>query len=86
MIQAHLTPNQTCELLNIDRSTFYRLINKDPRFPAYKIGGVWRIDTTELEVWKHNQKARAAGKDQEPAVIKKRLGRPPLSGTSPKGK
>lgn len=83
---AMLTQSQACKYLSIGRSTFYRLINKDPRFPAYKIGGVWRIDTTELEVWKHNQKARAAGKDQEPAVIKKRLGRPPLSGTSPKGK
>jgi excisionase family DNA binding protein len=84
--QAMLTPNQTCELLNIDRSTFYRLINKDPGFPAYKIGGVWRIDTTELEDWKHNQKARATAKDQGPTVIKKRLGRPPLSGTRPIGK
>lgn len=57
-MQRLLTIEQTMEKLNLKRSATYNLINKDPHFPAYRIGGALRVGEDELEDWvkKHRVK------------------------------
>lgn len=46
-----LTVKQTCEILQMGNTKIRELIYSDPNFPAYHIGGRWKIDAQELDKW-----------------------------------
>ena len=46
-----LTLKQACEILAMGDTKIRELIYSDPSFPAYHVGGRWKIDATELDEW-----------------------------------
>jgi excisionase family DNA binding protein len=45
-----LTTKQLMELLQIDRTTIYRMLN-DGRLPALRVGGQWRFSRQTIDAW-----------------------------------
>jgi excisionase family DNA binding protein len=45
-----LTTKQLLELLQLDRTTVYRMLSEG-RLPGFKIGGQWRFSRQEIEAW-----------------------------------
>ena len=46
-----LKPRQVQELLQISRTTFFRMV-KDGELPgAFKLGNLWRVDRDRLKDW-----------------------------------
>jgi hypothetical protein len=72
-----------CEYLLISTWTFNRIAAKDKTFPARKVGGGWRCAPEQLKKWVNDQRSTPDRRNVV-EVNKPRIGRPPLSGTSPK--
>jgi excisionase family DNA binding protein len=51
-----LTTNQVQELLNVDRTTIYRLVQSE-QLPAIRVGKQWRFDREEIDRWLHSRNA-----------------------------
>lgn len=50
-----LTVKEVASYLVVTERTVYRLL-KDPRFPAFKVGGQWRFKVELIEDWmRHNR-------------------------------
>jgi len=49
-----MTTKQLMELLHIDRTTVYRMLN-DGRLPATRVGGQWRFSRQLIEQWLQTQ-------------------------------
>jgi excisionase family DNA binding protein len=45
-----LTTKQLLELLQLDRTTVYRMLSEG-RLPGFKVGGQWRFSRQEIETW-----------------------------------
>ena len=45
-----LTTKQLMELLHLDRTTIYRMLN-DRRLPAVRVGGQWRFSRQAVDNW-----------------------------------
>ena len=45
-----LTTNQVHDLLKVDRTTIYRMVD-DGRLPGIRVGKQWRFQQTEIEQW-----------------------------------
>jgi excisionase family DNA binding protein len=58
----YLTPAQVAELWQVDVSTVYRLVDKDPTMPATRIGGSVRFRADRLEAW---CEARTQGRERK---------------------
>ncbi|MEJ2559578.1 MAG: PocR ligand-binding domain-containing protein [Anaerolineae bacterium] len=54
-----LTTRQVQELLQVDRTTIYRMLNEG-RIPGFKVGGQWRFSRDAIEAWLQEQE-RALG-------------------------
>jgi excisionase family DNA binding protein len=54
-----LTTRQLQELLQVDRTTIYRMLNEG-RIPGFKVGGQWRFSRDAIEAWLQEQE-RALG-------------------------
>jgi excisionase family DNA binding protein len=54
-----LTTKQLQELLQIDRTTIYRMLNEG-QIPGFKVGGQWRFSRDAIESWLQEQE-RALG-------------------------
>jgi excisionase family DNA binding protein len=54
-----LTTRQLQELLQVDRTTIYRMLNEG-RIPGFKVGGQWRFSRDAIEAWLQEQE-RAMG-------------------------
>jgi len=52
---AFLTINETAKTPGFSRYWGYRTINADPTFPAWRLGGHWRIDSDKLQAWISDQ-------------------------------
>ncbi len=46
-----MTPKDVQVELGIGANTFYRLVNSG-QLPAYRIGKLWRVKRSELELWR----------------------------------
>ena len=44
-----LTPEQVQAVLQISRSTFFRMVQSGQLPGAFKLGGAWRIDKDEMK-------------------------------------
>lgn len=71
-----LTTYQVQELLRVDRTTIYRMV-EDGRLPALRIGKQWRFDRGAIERWLAGRAAAPAAPGSEAAP---RLGQPAMSG------
>lgn len=71
-----LTLKQACEILQIGDTKIRELIYTDPTFPAYQIGGRWKIDAAELDEW-INARKNSVVLTWQPVPSKR--GRPPKS-------
>ncbi len=49
-----LTTKQLQELLQVDRTTIYRMLNEG-RIPGFKVGGQWRFSRDAIEAWLQEQ-------------------------------
>lgn len=49
-----LTTKQLMDLLQVDRTTIYRMLN-DGRLPCVRVGGQWRFSRQAIEAWLHEQ-------------------------------
>lgn len=49
-----LTTRQLQELLQVDRTTIYRMLNEG-RIPGFKVGGQWRFSRDTIEAWLQEQ-------------------------------
>jgi excisionase family DNA binding protein len=49
-----LTTRQLQELLQVDRTTIYRMLNEG-RIPGFKVGGQWRFARDTIEAWLQEQ-------------------------------
>ena len=54
-----LTTKQLMDLLQVDRTTIYRMLN-DGRLPAVRVGGQWRFSRQVIDAWFTDQNAPAA--------------------------
>jgi len=54
-----LTTRQVQDILQIDRTTIYRLVDGG-QLPAIRVGKQWRFDRAEIERWLHSQAALPA--------------------------
>ena len=54
-----LTTKQLIELLQLDRTTVYRMLSEG-RLPGFKVGGQWRFSRQEIEAWLREQKPDTA--------------------------
>ena len=54
-----LTTHQVQNLLNIDRTTTYRMVQSG-QLPAIRVGKQWRFARTEIDRWLHSQAASGA--------------------------
>lgn len=45
-----LTVSETAELLSVSKRTLERMIRRN-EFPAFKVGGQWRINESHLAKW-----------------------------------
>ena len=50
-----LTTKQLMEILHVDRTTIYRMMN-DGRLPAVRVGGQWRFRRQAIDQWLANDK------------------------------
>jgi excisionase family DNA binding protein len=57
-----LTIKQLQDILQIDRTTVYRML-KDGRLQGLKVGGRWRFERTAVESWLRRTKEPVGGKD-----------------------
>ncbi|MCX6028234.1 MAG: PocR ligand-binding domain-containing protein [Chloroflexi bacterium] len=65
-----LTTNQVQDLLQIDRTTIYRMVESG-RLPAIRVGKQWRFPRPEIERWLQTQtvmSAPASGSTEQPAI------------------
>lgn len=53
-----LTTKQLMDLLQLDRTTIYRMLN-DGRLPAVRVGGQWRFPRQQIDTWFTEQKPSA---------------------------
>jgi excisionase family DNA binding protein len=60
-----LTLRQLQELLQVDRTTVYRML-KDGRLQGIKVGGRWRFERSAIETWLRRTAEPVAGKVGEP--------------------
>lgn len=60
-----MTTRQLQELLQIDRTTVYRMLS-DGRIPGFKVGGQWRFSRRAIEEWLEEQENTDAGLSQGP--------------------
>jgi excisionase family DNA binding protein len=51
-----LTTHQVQDLLSIDRTTIYRLVQSN-QLPAIRVGKQWRFDRAEIDRWLHSRNA-----------------------------
>ena len=51
-----LTPNEIAKMLKLHPFTVARLA-REGKIPAFKVGGVWRIDRRKFERWIAQQEA-----------------------------
>ena len=64
-----LTTKQLQEILQVDRTTIYRMAD-DGRVPAVKIGNQWRFPRTEIDAWLGSQgSANAANPSPAPSGV-----------------
>jgi len=49
-----LTTKQLLELLQLDRTTVYRMLSEG-RLPGFKVGGQWRFSRQEIQAWLREQ-------------------------------
>jgi excisionase family DNA binding protein len=54
-----LTTKQLMELLHLDRTTIYRMLN-DGRLPGVRVGGQWRFSRQAIDGWLKDQKPSVA--------------------------
>lgn len=47
-----LTLAEAAELIHLSKRTLSRMINRN-EFPAFKVGGQWRVRESELNKWIH---------------------------------
>jgi excisionase family DNA binding protein len=59
MMSEMLTAKEIQELLQVDRSTVYRMA-EDGRLPAIKVGRQWRFPATQFDGWMNEQGTAAA--------------------------
>ncbi len=52
-----LTPNEVAKGLKLHPFTVTRLA-REGKIPAFKVGGVWRIEKAEFESWVKKQRSR----------------------------
>jgi excisionase family DNA binding protein len=58
-----LTTRQLQEMLQVDRTTIYRMLNEG-RIPGFKVGGQWRFSRDTIEAWLQE---RARSLEESPA-------------------
>ncbi|HEX9074887.1 MAG TPA: helix-turn-helix domain-containing protein, partial [Anaerolineae bacterium] len=54
-----LTTKQLMDLLHLDRTTIYRMLN-DGRLPGVRVGGQWRFSRQTIDGWLKDQKPSVA--------------------------
>ncbi len=52
-----LTPNDLSKILKLHPFTVTRLA-REGKIPAFKVGGVWRIEKAEFESWVKKQRSK----------------------------
>jgi len=52
-----LTPHEISKILKLHPFTVTRLA-REGKIPAFKVGGVWRIEKAEFESWVKKQRSR----------------------------
>ena len=52
-----LTPNEVAKSLKLHPFTVTRLA-REGKIPAFKVGGVWRIEKAEFESWVKKQRSK----------------------------
>ena len=62
-----LTPNEVAKSLKLHPFTVTRLA-REGKIPAFKVGGVWRIQKDQFEQWINRQTRRKRGKAVQGAV------------------
>jgi len=58
-----LTPNEIAKMLKLHPFTVARLA-REGKIPAFKVGGVWRIDRRKFERWIAQQAPTKSTRDQ----------------------
>ena len=81
-----LTTHQVQEMLQVDRTTIYRMVDNG-RLPAIRVGKQWRFSRPEIERWLQTQSAQSpqsaedapgqTAPDQTPAAQSERLAAQP---------
>lgn len=51
-----LTTKQLMDILRVDRTTIYRMMN-DGRLPSVRVGGQWRFSRQAIDAWLNEQRA-----------------------------
>jgi excisionase family DNA binding protein len=59
-----LTTKQLQDLLQVDRTTIYRMLNEG-RIPGFKVGGQWRFSRDAIEAWLQEQEHALASSSSE---------------------
>ena len=54
MVQDLLTARQLQDLLQVDRTTIYHML-QEGRLPGFKVGGQWRFSRRQIEAWLDEQ-------------------------------
>ena len=49
-----ITIDELCEILLIGKNTAYKLLNSN-KLPAFKIGRIWKIPRSSIDVYIQNQ-------------------------------
>ncbi|MBT8241264.1 MAG: helix-turn-helix domain-containing protein [Acidimicrobiia bacterium] len=62
---AMLTTKDLQELINVDRSTIYRMAESG-KLPAIKVGRQWRFPAREIEIWLNGDTTAPAVPDEQP--------------------
>lgn len=57
-----LTLGEVAWLLHVSDTTVYRLIKRDPTFPAYRIGTDWRFNKEDIDAWRLDAAKQGARK------------------------
>lgn len=77
-----LISDQICEYLGISYRRFLQYTQEDPTFPAWKVGGKWKVDPDELLDWVKNQPGCG---EQNKVIQMPRRGRPINNTSRPPG-
>jgi len=64
-----LTTKQLLELLQLDRTTVYRMLSEG-RLPGFKVGGQWRFSRPEIEDWLREQGRAVPSPDKASPSVK----------------